>query len=174
MTLNNKMAELNAKMAAVRKQFQEEGQQLFGEAVKEIFEQYPILETVSFNGYVPYFNDGDTCVFHVNDYSLTVNGQSEDNYEGDVNTLAKETYQSTGKKVMQMQGWGDNRKEVEVDEKKFLPNPDFDPTLGAAYQAVRDLINATDESLFEDMFGSHFEVTITKDGISVEEYTDHD
>lgn len=50
---------------------------LFGSA----FELNPEVETVAFNQYTPYFNDGDECIFSANVDPLLINGR--DYYDTD-------------------------------------------------------------------------------------------
>ena len=56
-----------------------------------------------------------------------------------------------------------NNDEITEDEATEL-NAIFD-TLGELYAL---------EDAFESIFGEHFRITATRDGVEVEEYTDHD
>ena len=41
-------------------------------------------------------------------------------------------------------------------------------------EKVKEFLAAFDDDFYQQLFGSHFQVTITSDKIEVEEYTDHD
>lgn len=49
------------------------GQELFVELFEPIWDKYPTLESFSFTAYTPYFNDGETCVYGVNNDEYTIN-----------------------------------------------------------------------------------------------------
>ena len=174
MTLDmTSVQELTAEFAKAKAELTEKGKALFTEISQSLFEKHPKLESFGWRQYTDYFNDGETCYFSVHadrDYGLTINDQDVDELEN----TRRETYQNTGKKVMQMQGWGANRKEVEVDERAYLPNPNYDPVMGDMVNDVADLVNGIPSEVMEDMFGDHAEITVTKDGVTVEEYSDHD
>jgi hypothetical protein len=57
------------------------------------------------------------------------------------------------------------------DEIDYVTSQDaFYPT----YQKVVQFIQTFDDEFYEQTFGRHFKMTITKEGVDVEEYTDHD
>lgn len=70
-----------AGVAEVRAKATAEACGLFDEGVAEIFEKYPKLDSFSFKAYTDYFNDGDTCRYHVHcdlDYGLTIKYDGEE------------------------------------------------------------------------------------------------
>lgn len=126
------------------------------EQIKPLLQQFlvdnPQVEAIRWTQYTPYFNDGDTCTFRVNDPMFKFVGASED--DGD---------------------YGDG----------FLSVPS---NYGADYNA--DFRAACSRELFEKcrelerelggledvlyaLFDDHVQVTVTRDGVDVEEY-DHD
>jgi hypothetical protein len=178
MTLDSSsIAELTAEMAKAKAEFTEKGKAMFAEISKALFEKHPKLESFGWRQYTDYFNDGDTCTFSVHadpDWGLDINGESA----SEIENTQKETYQSTGQKVTvkRSSGWGENRKEwdEEIDEKKFLPNPNYDPVMGDMVNDVSEFLYGMPSEIMEDMFGDHVSVTVSKDGITIDEYTDHD
>lgn len=79
-----KVKELRKEFDAIKNKYVLQLQLAFGREVKEFFKKFPEARTVSWNQYTPYFNDGDECVFSVNEYSVTVNGCLRDNdYQDD-------------------------------------------------------------------------------------------
>src|SRR5690349_518497 len=46
---------------------------IFQSQTKELFDKFPKLESFSFTQYTDYFNDGDTCYFHVHAWDPEIN-----------------------------------------------------------------------------------------------------
>lgn len=166
---------LTEEIAQAKAEFTEKGKAMFSEISKQLFERHPQLESFGWKQYTDYFADGDPCTFGVHadlDWGLEINGEST----SELDNIRKTAYLPTGKRVMQKQYDYKTREyvEVEVDEKAYLPNPDYDPVLGDMANDVADLVNGMPSEILEDMFGDHVEVTVSKDGISIDEYTEHD
>ncbi len=140
---------------ALRTKFQSEAQTMFKESLKDFFELNPGVNAIRWTQYTPYFNDGDPCIFHVNDVYFT-NAKDEQldevstwgEYEGDDESVWAEwhvTYLS-GKE-------GVNAKSC-----------DF----------IAGIIGSSEmEDIMEQMFGDHVCVTVTRNGIDIDEY-EHD
>lgn len=133
------------------KQLQEKARkmshELFVEGSKQIFADFPELVSVSWRQYTPYFNDGDTCTFQaVNDYpAFVVMVDGEEIEEEEFSTA--EYY----KKYL---------------NEKLLP---FYPKMVAVTQWLSEF---DDDYLFAT-FGDHAQVTLTRNGVNIDEY-DHD
>jgi len=173
--LKTKISEANERINELKKQVQKELQAEFNGALAELFDAYPFVKSVSFTAYTPYFNDGDTCEYSVNHDYCNFNGYDEDrDVEGegvDVLKFARETiyveesnpdYTPSGSK------WG-NSKTKWVKK----PNPDFNPLYKEAVDAFREALAVVDEDNWEEMVDDHVKVTITREGITTDEY-DHD
>ena len=78
--LQNKFNHLILVQRELAKKFQETAQGLFKETTKEFFEKNPGIKAIVWAQFTPYFNDGDTCEFGVNDPTFT-NAEGEDLYE---------------------------------------------------------------------------------------------
>jgi phage host-nuclease inhibitor protein Gam len=113
------------------KSFCQEQFKLGGE---ELFEQNPTLKSFSFKGFIPYFNDGDTCEYSADIDYPDINGESGYDIEYD------------------------------EDKKELIP----------LQEKVKDFLQNFDDEFYESVFGSHAEVTVTKDQIKIKEYTNHD
>lgn len=110
-----------------------------------IIRTLPEIDTISWTQYTPYFNDGDTCTFHRHE-DLSLNGESVWDLPEDIYTH-----------------------EVNRKKEKRKANK-----LEIALEKLKDILNSIPEECYEDMFGDHCEVEITKDGkINVNEY-EHD
>src|SRR5688572_33247641 len=55
--------EIRKKQDELKKEMFVLGQSFLKEQFKNIFEEYPDLDRISWTQYTPYFNDGDECVF---------------------------------------------------------------------------------------------------------------
>lgn len=61
---------------AKRKQLVEELQKEFPMLLKPLFDKYsPDIQSIGWSQYTPYFNDGDECVFSVQNDDLNMNGE---------------------------------------------------------------------------------------------------
>jgi hypothetical protein len=127
---------------------------------KTIFEDHPKVKSFGWNQFTPYFNDGDTCYFCVNTDYIQINGESVD--ESDWINETKIT------------NWGTfNREKREYEGRTEVPNLDYDPELAAASNEIREFLRNFDDDFFLSQFGDHAEITITADGVNVDEY-EHD
>lgn len=140
----------------LQKKFQETAQALFKETTKEFFKINTNVTAVVWTQYTPYFNDGDTCVFRVNDPSFT-NAPDAHNvrwgeYDGDEEVAAD------GSEIFVWEGWGqcpDNLNEDSCREfSSMICSPDM-------------------EDVMKAMFGDHVKVVATREGFDVEDH-EHD
>src|SRR4051794_19743146 len=60
--------EIHQKMEAMKAELKTIGERLFKEGSQDIFDMFPELQSFSWTQYTPYFNDGDECIFRVNDW----------------------------------------------------------------------------------------------------------
>jgi hypothetical protein len=139
MSIREKIAVITAKHAELQQEIRSLGESLLKEETATLFEKYPTLESISWNQYTPYFNDGDSCSFsaHTDYTDITIDG-------------VEETWVWVGSNCVSPES---------VYEQVAL---DF-----------RGITEHIPEEVFEDMFGDHVRVTITKDGITTDDY-DHD
>lgn len=61
-----------------RKDMQAVAKDVFAELSKSFFDQFPSVKQMSWTQYTPWFNDGDECVFGVNDVELLGVNESGD------------------------------------------------------------------------------------------------
>lgn len=142
----------------------------FKEIFEPIFAKWPELFAIKWNQYTPYFNDGETCYFGVNNLDFALKGfdgneedtedasdwsfddifcdfylKDEDDYCVKFRTQATETFGSL-----------DRYKEFKADQE-------------AVQKEFRDL----PEDVLQDLFGDHAEIIVTRKGLDVTEY-EHD
>lgn len=186
MTSTAEFSALLDKKADLEEQIKIEAKDVFANSAKEIFEKYgDKVGCFKWSQYTPYFNDGDPCEFGKNDVwifnpkdaeneELRYEEGSEEFYGGfgERNTLNKILYRSKENPDRITTGtW--QSKEILADEYEAFENPNYDPEYGEAYTAIHDLCKLIDKDTALALFGDHVEIIVTKDGVSVEEYS-HD
>jgi len=160
---NDKFAVLREKQEEIKKlkkEMLEASNKIFTDLTKTIFEDHPKVESFGWNQFTPYFNDGDTCYFSVNTDYIQINGESVD--ESDWINETKITNYGT---------W--NREKREYEGRTEVPNLDYDSELAKAADEIREFLRNFDNDFFLSQFGDHAEITITAEGVSVDEY-EHD
>jgi hypothetical protein len=141
-----KLEELRAKREELKAQITEESKAFFKAESASLFDRFPKLESFGWTQYTPYFNDGEECVFSVNNDYISVNG--DDEAEGRV----KPTYE-----------WA----------KPPEPNPKYDADIAEMYPVIQSFVRQFTDEDMKEMFGDHCAVTVTRTGVEVESY-EHD
>lgn len=142
-----------ARHAEVRKAASDLLQSEFKKVIVMFFTHCPEVNVIKWTQYTPYFNDGDTCEFSVNDpvFSNTT----------DVENLS----------VYGEYGGDDADVWCECGSRRMNDAPAH---LHEYIRALdKFLLSKELESVMKDVFGDHATVTVTREGIEVEEY-DHD
>jgi hypothetical protein len=182
--MSEHLNEVQAQIDALTKEAREKSSELFTNGAKTLFEQYPMVESVHWTQYTPYFNDGEECTFSAycpnrdSEWGdLLFNGSE---YEGDEldeawRAKSKET-RSVAKPNPNYDPNADWRapynvrsKEIYVDE----PNPDYDPAYTEAEKAFIEFFKHFPEDMFKSLFGDHAQCTLTIKGVEVE-HAEHD
>lgn len=166
--LQEKFNDLIAEQEALRKKFQETAQELFKETTNEFFEANPGVNAIVWTQYSPFFNDGDECVFRVNDPSFT------NAVEEQLDNINYGEYDGEDENVWVAEAWsltstGDWAKELRNKIKECNSVVDVE-SLGAFSDTITS--NAM-EDVMESMFGNHVRVVATRDGFYVDDF-DHD
>jgi hypothetical protein len=160
---NEKFAVLREKQEEIKKLKEEmlvASNKIFTDLTKTIFEDHPKVNSFGWHQFTPYFNDGDTCTFSVNTDYIYINGESVD--ESDWINETKITNYGT---------W--NREKRQYEGRTEVPNFNYDKELVAACDEIREFLSNFDNDFFMSQFGDHAEITITAEGVSVDEY-EHD
>jgi hypothetical protein len=153
----------------LQKKFQEQGRALFKEIFKEFFDKNPSITVVKWTQYTPYFNDGDECVFGVNDPVFS---------------------NATGDDIVDVNPWGEY--EGENEEVWAVNNPKWVLQSDSYYykedqvklrksnidvqscDLLSTMIQSSEmKNVLRGMFDDHVSVIATRDGFDVQEY-DHD
>jgi len=162
-TLINLKNKIEAQQKEIQDFAKNEGAKAFSEAAKVVFEKAPTLGVVMWVQYTPYFNDGDSCEFSVNEIAfhskgLVAAGKHLSPYEGDIYLAS--TYADTLKaKTDKEYTWVDT---IPSSEEEWKALSDFE-----------SLISGLEEVLLA-VFGDHQKITLHSDGkVEIEDY-DHD
>ena len=131
-----------------QEKMQEAAREFFMGQAKTVFERHPKLQGIRVTAYTPYFNDGESCEYSVNDPYLK--------YEGLVDEDEKD-------------GEGGNGYQYISDYYKDK----YPAGTLEAYKEAQALISSITEDDFESLFGNHVQVTITREGVETDEY-EHD
>lgn len=166
--------EFKAKKEAIanqQKELQNSLTNIFNKGIKELFDKYPNhLAQISWKQYTPYFNDGDPCTFMRGEFY--VNGQEAYDYGDDNPEIVDSLY--TEEEIAIRNSWQPDPSN-RWDYKNF--NTGLSPERIKEFETVDDevckFLSLFSKDDYEFMFGDHIKVTITKDGISVDDY-DHD
>lgn len=66
---------LKSEIKAKQEEFKSYCREQFKLGAKELFEQNPELKSFGFKGFIPYFNDGETCEYSANIDYPDINGE---------------------------------------------------------------------------------------------------
>jgi len=144
----------------LKKEMVEASNKIFTELTKEIFVEHPKVKSFGWTQYTPYFNDGDTCYFSVHTDYIYINGESADesNWINETNITNYGTW---------------NREKRIYEGRTEVPNLDYDPDLAKANDEIREFLRNFDEDFFLSQFGDHAEITVTEEGVNIDE-CEHD
>lgn len=149
------------------REFQAETQQKLQKSLKELFSEFwvnnPDIKTVVWTQYTPYFNDGDPCVFSVNDPVFT-NFRLEDSDDINVRKVLWGDYEDKEKNHVCVRSWI-----VEKYIEHFKLNANADSIKSLSSFLCADVIS----DVMENTFGSDSLVIATREGFEVQEY-EHD
>jgi hypothetical protein len=163
--LQTKFDELLEKQRAIAAEFQQTAQQLFKETTTQFFVENPGVKAIVWKQYTPYFNDGDTCEFSVNDPYFT-NAEGED-----LNDISWGEYEGDRDDIWSADSWSIN-KGYDEDTRELI-----EKCGGVNVQSCDKFSSIICSSEMQDvmlaMFGDHVEVVATAQGFDVSSY-DHD
>jgi hypothetical protein len=154
------LKEKKKEIAKLKAEAQQMASDAFDSFCKEIFEKHPKVESFGWSQYTPYFNDGDTCTFSANTDYISINGE----YVDDSKWVSKTN----------VTNWGTWNRELKVYEGRTeVPNLDYNEDLSKASDEIVEFLSNFDNDFYITRFGDHAEITVTPDGVDVDEY-EHD
>ena len=154
------LKEKKKEIAKLKAEAQQMASDAFDSFCKEIFENHPKVESFGWSQYTPYFNDGDTCTFSANTDYISINGE----YVDDSKWINEKT----------VTDWGTWNRDLRIYEGRVeVPNLDYDPELSKGADEITEFLRNFDNDFYITRFGDHAEITVTPDGVDVDEY-EHD
>jgi hypothetical protein len=159
MTKDEMMTAVNSALeeaAASRQKAVDIAKAHMGKYLQVFLEETPEIGAFGWSQFTPYFNDGEECIFRLNDvYFLPKNKVKEslefhDVYDGEDSFYVSEYRLQKGE-------LGDTGVSLETYR---------------ACKKLKDMLNEQEE-IMKDVFGDHVYVLVTVDGVTVEEY-EHD
>lgn len=186
--ITNKIAEQNAKLEAMRKAHMKELQEDFNKIITLFFEECPKVQAVVWSQYTPYFNDGDECVFGVNDPCFVTKNFDRDDlqnpyeyedadeygclsiplYVADWDAEIKRDKATLAKPNASDWVKGYYPKAIAALEQMKIDFPGYDVKIKAFAQLLSD-----NEDMLKEVYGDHAAVYLTPGEVIVEEYS-HD
>lgn len=182
--------EFKTKKEELKKAMEKDGQKLITELFQKAFDEIPSLQSIEWTQYTPYFNDGDSCVFSVNEQYFGFNKQDveskvatmadlveddndDDDYGSDdpfdaINKFTSSNFNQYGLETME---------KYYPKQFEFFQNLKLNKKQIKLIEEISDTSNSL-EDLFEIAFGDRVRVIATKNkngkiDFTVEEYN-HD
>ena len=141
-----------------QKTFQERAKEKFKEVFNEFWKENPGINVVAWTQYAPYHNDGDPCVFSVNDPAFSNATEVED-----YSRLSWGEYEGEDENVWVDFVWGIRGENLEG------------VNLESVIALSKFIQSSAMESALESMFGSDNLVYATREGFTSETYEhEHD
>jgi len=167
------MQGVEKRRGALAESIKKQGQALLKDAFREFLAEHPEILALRWDQYTPHFNDGDACVFSVNELQVRVSGIPDDFGENDDGFVGVE-YGNLDPLIDGPSQYNASTNDWErvrdaTPEEKALGKKAKAEVKAAArfWKAVQD------DDVFLAVFGDHVQVTVTRKGFRVEEY-EHD
>lgn len=157
------VTEATERYVAARDELRKLGKEAGSQVFLAFMKKYPEVQAITWTQYTPYFNDGDACVFGVNDLVIHIK-EVVDKYLSD-SELADEELKTFDDYIDYTYGWYET-----ADENDDYLN--HHENLRNDFLMLRELMHGNDEFAL-GAFGDHVRVLVTQDNVEVEEY-DHD
>jgi hypothetical protein len=141
MNIATSLAELSEKRKQIEKAAQEQAKAILAPGLQQFMTEHPDVKAIGWTQYTPYFNDGEPCVFGVNDLHASAVDERDDEVGGD----GWEYLYGKSEKGFTRQSWDD-------------------------LLALQKALNGAEPEL-QAAFGDHVRVIVTREGIDVEEYS---
>lgn len=169
---------LNAFNAA-RQELMKDLQDKLKSSFKKFFELNPEIQSIEWTQYTPYFNDGEECIFSVNEMFFRLVGDDDSDLYDLESKYTVSSYALdiiSGKYTSAYYSKERALREVaETEEliKSLNVTPERIKELEQNFKNFKDVLSKLNDDVYEDVFGDHALITATKDGFEVE-YYEHD
>lgn len=156
-TLSTDLNSFESELTALKKTYSEKIMKQFSDILRGYFEEDTECKVITWTQYTPYFNDGEECVFRVNDPAFYSSEEALEEYEYDGDLTAPSSYYD------ELKLYDSTRKAWRPAEGLEINRGKLSKIIGS--DSLADILKLT--------FGDHVKVTVRPDGITSEEY-DHD
>jgi hypothetical protein len=142
----------------------------------------PLVESIGFRAYTSYFCDGEACTYNVyiDDDMMSINGEDYSDWQNQFVDRTVSRWSSAESKqlavaYLKVASVNDLPEEVTIFKSDMTPAKieKFKKAL-AAIDAFATFLSEFDSDLIKLAFGDHIEVTVSKNGIEISEYTSHE
>lgn len=138
--------------------------QFLVDSLKELFDKHPVLKKISWAQYTMYYCDGEPCEFSVYDFDI-----NDINYYDIEYTIKDRRKELEAQRSAARATLFSSEESLKIDEEL-----ESFQKLEEISSEINELMRGIDNSYFYSLFGDHAKVTLTADGLTVEEYKDHD
>jgi hypothetical protein len=151
----------------LQKQRKEVGKEAIGK-LKELINMSPHIEAVRWNQYTPFFNDGEECTFQVNELEIKLSDEINGSGDREADEHHEEEFINFGE-------FGDQDITEYLNERTDVINFKEIATLGEVVEACNSVFDRLKEmeDTLEGVFGDHVQVTVTRKGIDIDKFEDH-
>jgi hypothetical protein len=119
-TLLNNFDELNAQIEAARKEMQAKSEGLIEAVAKQFLDKCPEVTGIHWTQYTPYFNDGESCEFGVNDFCFHILTDEDDEIDSYYDSTELYTQENLDKAVKDLEEAKDYTKDPDAWRQKYV------------------------------------------------------
>jgi len=175
-SLEAQMKLVNAQIEALRTQNIETSKKVFHASIASFFKAFPEVAAIRWRQYTPYFNDGDVCEFSVHEPAVFSKKDFEEGVDDDYEYNSWRgpsswTYKYVAENI-------DRYGDLEVYKQQIADYELMKAELGSRYEEIvrgikkfLNVFNSIEDDTMLSLFGDHVEITVTPDGIEIDEYS---
>lgn len=150
---------------AAKASFEERVKSELNVAFAQFFGTYPEFHSIQWEQYTDYFNDGEECTFSVHEKTYTANTELFPDLDEDRGFRVPSSYERSSKYYT---------KEVAAFDALPVETQDSYRKLESVWEDFKNTLDSIPSELYQDVFGDHKRIIVTAEGITVEDYSDHD
>ena len=195
--------DLNQRIRDLRAQMTVQSKEILEQVVADLFDTCPEVHQIHWTQYTPYFNDGEECMFGVNEICWLLKSDlddwDDDFYDGS-SIVTAENVKSAEKDLEEVRKYLQDPEKWRVEkygahaQSYHRPYPDTEnkalrmlEKARTKYEQFKDrgdvisqqvnqtvqFIAGIDDDIMKQLFGDHVSIKITREGMEIDEY-EHD
>lgn len=159
-----------------------------GASLQALIAKYPLVEAIQWTQYTPGFNDGDPCLFGVNDLHFKLRDETKIQENASAEVVESEEEPSAAASSPDEDEDDDDEDDDEEDEDDDEDYDDTDADEGFVsrweldknhpsekmFKEIEDVFTSIPEDLMEYAFGNGSRVTVSSAAIKIADYHDND